>query len=103
KLVAGQETDESVKSEMVSMLLDTSTGSSKIPSNIKLINNIITTSVPRSVGELKDIRTKLATSLVENAKTRLADKTPVSETEVAAARKTKQSKIQTQTDGQVEV
>lgn len=93
KIVGNDEADDALKNEVVNMLLDTSTGTSKIPSNLTFVKDVLVSAAPRNVADLKDIRSKISEKVLADAKARLADKTPTPEAEAAAAvKKAKQAK-----------
>jgi hypothetical protein len=74
KILAGQDSvTEEVRSEIMSMVFELNSGE-KVKSGLKSVNNFFMENSPRSLQDLKAMRTNLAKHLISEAQTRLGQK-----------------------------
>ncbi len=73
--------DESVRTEVVKMLVELNTTPRNVVSNLRYLNELVQATAPRSLTDLKTLRTTLAQRLIADAKDRLEKSYETSATE----------------------
>jgi len=77
--------DESVRAEVVKMLVELNTTPRNVVSNLRYLNELVQATAPRSLTDLKTLRTTLAQRLIADAKERLEKSDETSATESVSA------------------
>lgn len=74
KLLEGssEQVDESVRAEVVKMIVELNTTPRNVVSNLRYLNELVQATAPRNLTDLKSMRATLAQRLVTDAKERLA-------------------------------
>ncbi|NBX17803.1 MAG: hypothetical protein EBR09_10600 [Proteobacteria bacterium] len=68
--------EDNVRAEVVKMLVELNTTPRKVVSNLRYLNELVQATAPRSLTDLKTLRTTLALRLIADAKERLQSATP---------------------------
>ena len=77
--------EESVRAEVVKMLVELNTTPRNVVSNLRYLNELVQATAPRSLTDLKTLRTTLAQRLIADAKERLEKSGETNATESANA------------------
>lgn len=83
KLVQGddQQVGDDVRTEIVAMLVELNTTPKNVLSNLKYVNEVIVATAPRSLSDVKNLRTTLLNRLVADAKKRIEERANASTSE----------------------
>ncbi len=77
KLFSGlnEPVDEAVKSEVIQMIVEMNTTPKNVVSHLRYVNELFQATAPKNLGDLKTLRTTIATKLIEDAQDRIAKNT----------------------------
>ncbi|MEN9808767.1 MAG: hypothetical protein RLZZ488_334 [Pseudomonadota bacterium] len=68
---AAEPVDEAIRAEVVKMIVELNTTPRNVVSNLRYLNELVQATAPRSLTDLKTLRTTLAERLIADAKERL--------------------------------
>lgn len=86
---AAEPIDQAVRAEVVKMIVELNTTPRNVVSNLRYLNELVQATAPRSLTDLKTLRTTLAERLIADAKERLEKNTAAgAETETAEVKAT---------------
>lgn len=80
--------EDTVRAEVVKMLTELNTTPRNVVSNLRYLNELVQATAPRSLTDLKTLRTTIAQRLIADAKERLASSEAASESSEATTEQT---------------